>query len=170
MKVYKSSGTMSFCLDCPAKTNCCTRVAHGTEIENPFLFNDEAENIKRRIGGLLSDFSEKFVTNGGVEYLAIKSRAPGCTFFQSGRCTIYDIRPLDCRLFPFDIRRTQSGALMWIVYTDLCPVEFDWRDHFEDAKKLLFSRTLSLIDLETYIDSNIDGMMNRKFIEIEPFQ
>lgn len=43
-----------------------------------------------------------------------------CTFLdKQGKCKIYDIRPLDCRLFPLDIIE-EDGEYYWCVFTT-CP-------------------------------------------------
>jgi Fe-S-cluster containining protein len=45
-----------------------------------------------------------------------------CVFLdREGKCSIYDLRPLDCRLFPLDIIE-ENGEYYWCVFTT-CP---DW--------------------------------------------
>lgn len=48
---------------------------------------------------------------------------PFCYFCDrsENRCKIYDIRPTDCRLFPFDIKLDRETNEYWIgYYEDLC--------------------------------------------------
>ena len=61
----------------------------------------------------------------------------GCAFFANGQCEIYEDRPIDCRLFPVDIREERDGTLVWIVYTRLCPAGFDRTGLLEHAERLL---------------------------------
>ena len=44
----------------------------------------------------------------------------GCHFYDGQRCTIYNERPIDCRLFPFDIAFLE-GEYKLIYYTSICP-------------------------------------------------
>ena len=56
---------------------------------------------------------------------------------QTGNVKIYEDRPIDCRLFPVDIREERDGTLVWIVYTRLCPAGFDRTGLLEHAERLL---------------------------------
>jgi len=50
----------------------------------------------------------------------IGQRADGsCQFLKRNQCTEYQLRPLECRLFPFDIKEIE-GALTWILWLN-CP-------------------------------------------------
>lgn len=43
-----------------------------------------------------------------------------CVFLnKSGRCEVYANRPLECRIFPFDVQE-MNGTLFWVVW-DVCP-------------------------------------------------
>ncbi|HEV7859050.1 MAG TPA: YkgJ family cysteine cluster protein [Pyrinomonadaceae bacterium] len=56
-----------------------------------------------------------------------------CAFLgPEGKCRIYEMRPLDCRLFPLDIIEEQ-GEYYWCVFTT-CP---DWRKMKELFEPLL---------------------------------
>ena len=61
----------------------------------------------------------------------------GCAFFANGHCEIYEDRPIDCRLFPVDIREERDGTLVWVVYTRLCPAGVDRTGLLEHAERLL---------------------------------
>jgi len=46
--------------------------------------------------------AEGLVRRFGVEYcFALKRKGDACVFYEKGLCSIYDIRPAVCRLFPF---------------------------------------------------------------------
>jgi Fe-S-cluster containining protein len=56
-----------------------------------------------------------------------------CAFLNGeGKCSIYDIRPLDCRLFPLDIIE-EDGDYYWCIFTT-CP---DWRKMKELLEPLI---------------------------------
>ncbi|MCK9596012.1 YkgJ family cysteine cluster protein [Candidatus Pacearchaeota archaeon] len=43
-----------------------------------------------------------------------------CIFLDSaGKCTVYDDRPFECRIFPFDIQEI-DGKFLWVIWTN-CP-------------------------------------------------
>jgi Fe-S-cluster containining protein len=42
-----------------------------------------------------------------------------CSFLVDGLCNVYDRRPLECRMFPFDLKRI-DGKIRWIKWT-VCP-------------------------------------------------
>lgn len=156
---------MAFCARCPASQNCCTRVAHGSEIEQPFVFAEEVSALSGASKRSVEEFLDRKITKTGALHLALKSSAHGCTFFKEGRCAVYSVRPLDCRLFPFDIRRTSSG-LRWIAYTSLCPINFDIDENFIAVKKLLKDAMLSPNELLNYVDSDARGMATQVFVDL----
>jgi len=45
----------------------------------------------------------------------------GCIFFVNNQCSIYNNRPIDCRLFPFDFKEIDGEY--WLIYynsIDIC--------------------------------------------------
>jgi Fe-S-cluster containining protein len=52
-----------------------------------------------------------------------------CRFAKNERCSCYDERPLDCRLFPLDIIE-EDGRYWWCIFT-ICP------KHEEIRKRLI---------------------------------
>ena len=52
-----------------------------------------------------------------------------CYFFTSGKCKIYEDRPTDCRLFPFDIVLDKASGEYWVgYYTDICSKELPQKE------------------------------------------
>lgn len=168
MKPPRHNGTMAFCSRCPASKNCCTRVAHGSEIEHPFVFEEEIDALSRASGLPSSAFIAKRYTSDGEAYNSLKSHKSGCIFFAGGSCQVYDIRPLDCRLFPFDIRADSKGVLFWIVYTTLCPVNFNIDDNFHSTKAMFGAAGVTLEEAAAYVRSDAQGMASLPFKVIEP--
>ena len=128
-----TDGTLGFCESCPASGNGCSRVRHGGGVEAPVLLGKEARRIARRTNQEARRFSRNL---GDGVCRQIRSTV-GCAFFANGQCEIYEDRPIDCRLFPVDIREERDGTLVSIVYTRLCPAGFDRTGLLEHAERLL---------------------------------
>lgn len=141
------NGTYSFCTDCyKQKAVCCCA---SEEIDMPLFLDSEVNAIrsglskKRRSTKYYSQplaapydqchvrqisRQEKNTSDGQLEY----SR---CYFFdmETKNCKIYSGRPIDCRLFPFDIRLSGNRSEYIIgYYPDLCDRELP---EFFDMKK-----------------------------------
>jgi len=97
-------------------TSCCTNFV------TPFLTPTEQKNIKKR---KYENFSDNLLING-MEVHSLKKK-PGtneCVFWDKDiGCRIYQNRPFDCKLFPFDIYKI-NGIYTWVVYS--CNPETDW--------------------------------------------
>jgi len=138
-------GTFDFCESCSQHNNCCVRMRHGKgQVASPPLLPHEAGLIASVSKIEISEFAEDTTPPGNG--LAIRANGDRCYFYRDGKCAIYSARPLDCRIFPFDIREV-DGGLFWIVYTDLCPTSFDFRRHFASAKHVLAKSNVSRADL-----------------------
>lgn len=129
-------GTYDFCTQCyQEKTVCCCASEY---VDMPLFLDTETASIRSSLGRkqkqqpkktyskpLPEPFSqasvrqilryEKTDENGNIE--------TRCHFFDSSSnvCKIYASRPLDCRLFPFDIKlSTDNSEYIIGYYTDLC--------------------------------------------------
>ena len=63
-------------------------------------------------------------------------------FLENGRCSAYDKRPLECKIFPFDIEEIGKN-LKWIVW-EFCPASpflntLESLDYFENELLLHYS-------------------------------
>lgn len=143
MKQYISrlNGTFHICNGCKTTKDCCT----GKVIDRAVLTPDDVRNICLETGLQASDFSIATKNN----FANIKLINNNCYFYKNNKCTIYNNRPLDCRLFPFDIRRNESGELILVYYTTVCPSLVNM-DIYKDNALFL----LSFVDnyLEEYAD------------------
>ena len=126
----RSSGHFSFCNNCPADLNCCT----GKNVDLPVLTPQDVQRIIAETGLNRDDFCQSVA---GEQLSTMKAREGACHFYRKGKCTIYNVRPVDCRIFPFDIDRTTSGELVWIVYSSACPNQVDARKHLREVQPLL---------------------------------
>ncbi len=104
-------GTYQFCNGCVGKFDCCCNCE---SIDMPILLPFEAKNISSVTKRSIETFAEKKTNN-----LYQMKRVDGdpkkeCIFFQNSRCSIYDNRPVDCRLFPFDFKEIDGEY--WVIY------------------------------------------------------
>ena len=151
-------GTFDFCSRCPAHANCCSRVKPGGEVETPILFPDDIKAIEEDTGKKAGQFSEGRQGNAA---LWMRSGEAGCYFYQSGSCAIYEVRPIDCRLFPMDLWEKRDGRVMLIAYTRLCPVQFDPKQYLRHAEYLL--RRLGH-NVKSYARAAAPGMEHEPYI------
>ncbi len=122
------NGTYEFCTACHAENKVCCCASD--DIDMPVLLQNETLQIqskspKERKARLFSNSigrtSIRQMKSKPLEKDDISSCA--CHFYDTKehRCTIYDMRPVDCRLFPFDIRLNKETNEYWIGYYDeLC--------------------------------------------------
>lgn len=118
-----AEGTISACKNCSG-LQCCGTLRPGGSIEPPFLTPDDVHRISRVTGLPDDDFSEPRLNPATGKYVVFMRTQPGtgCVFFdhESGRCTIYKHRPIDCRLFPLDIE-FDDGVFYWALHNhDSC--------------------------------------------------
>jgi Fe-S-cluster containining protein len=135
-------------------------------IDNAIVFNEEIVDIEKYLGVKSEHFMQVGRYPEGNPYQTLKHTGKsGCYFYKDGRCEIYPVRPLDCRFFPFDIIEDDDGNLLWIVYTELCPVNFDYRESFEKLKGLFnLPKELAL----AYSRGNTPGMEANRYTVLDP--
>lgn len=111
-----NSGSLNELCDKCSHTSCCNNFV------TPFLTSTEKEKISK-IGHY--NFSDDFSTHGmNVHSLKKKPGTDECVFWsKDAGCGIYQNRPFDCMLFPFDIYKI-DGEYTWVVYS--CNPKSDW--------------------------------------------
>ena len=126
------NGTYDFCTQCSAeKTVCCCA---SEEIDMPLFLDEEVDKIsallssgKRAKRNYSTILPQPFDGTGVRQIKREDADGEGtiskCFFFNQDtkKCRIYEGRPLDCRLFPFDIKLSKDKS-EYIVgyYTELC--------------------------------------------------
>jgi len=68
----------------------------------------------------LDDFAEKIEGFDPYVYRMKKNNEGRCVFLKDNSCSIYPIRPLICRFYPFQLKNTGINKYDF-VYTDECP-------------------------------------------------
>jgi len=169
MNLFKKTereGSFGFCHNCPSNKNCCTRMKTNSPIDNAIVFNEEIEQIESYSGVRREDFLQlgRYPADGPYQTLKHNGNS-GCYFYKNGRCQIYPVRPLDCRFFPFDIIEDDENDLRWIVYTELCPVDFDYKESFQKLKAF-FDLPMELA--LAYSRGKAPGMESNHYIVLDP--
>lgn len=165
-KKSKNFGSFGFCHACPSDKNCCTRMKTNSEIDNAIVFNDEIDQIEKFSGVRREEFLQvgRYPEDGPYQTLNHNGES-GCYFHNSRRCEIYSVRPLDCRFFPFDIIEDDSGNLRWIIYTGLCPKDFDFQESFDHLKAFFdLPKDLAL----AYSKGKAPGMEANHYLVLDP--
>lgn len=108
-------GTYKQCSNCKLKDNCCN--SFKDTIDNVMLHEKEYFNIIKKIN---IKEPEKYFSKIDNEIYNIKTNKNGvCIFYKEGKCQIYENRPNDCKLYPFDIIR-KDGDYYLILYKLKC--------------------------------------------------
>ena len=108
----------SLCSSCDVKP-CCT------SCESPFLFSKDIENLEK-LGKSNEEFIETIQVKGKlIKTLKKKQGTTNCIFWNEKKncCSIYNHRPFDCKIFPFDIIKVGT-KFHWIVFS--CNPNSDW--------------------------------------------
>jgi Fe-S-cluster containining protein len=170
MNASSTEGTFDICGNCPSHAHCCRRIQTFGQLEAPFLLKKEADTIAKRTATEVADFVDSNESAAGRDNLSLKAAGGKCYFYKNGSCTIYEDRPFDCRLFPFDIIGSREGVLFWIVYEELCPTKFDYMKYFASVKRLLTQSEYVEADLRNFASHGAEVMGRHKYKVIEPVQ
>jgi Fe-S-cluster containining protein len=83
------------------------------------LLRREAEQVSRATSQPPSQFAVKIEGKEPYSYEMKKSKDGKCLFLENNRCTIYSVRPLICRFYPFEL--ISRGGKYRFLYTEECP-------------------------------------------------
>ena len=98
------------CQDCKGCSDCCQGMGD-TVILDPLDVHRLCAGLKKLPEELLGSVLELGVTDGNIlPHLAMKGTEERCVFLNTeGRCSIHDISPGFCRLFPLGRYYTEDG-------------------------------------------------------------
>lgn len=127
------NGTYEFCTECYNEHAVCCCASD--EIDMPIFLDTEKRSIAAALPAKKRkkiDFSNPLPAPYNqssvwqmrrIEKNSENKKETRCTFFDPNeqRCNVYNRRPLDCRLFPFDIKLAENKAEYVIgYYPNLC--------------------------------------------------
>lgn len=98
------------CQDCKGCSDCCQGMGD-TVILDPLDVHRLCAGLKKSPEELLGSVVELGITDGNIlPHLAMRGEQERCVFLNTeGRCSIHDIRPGFCRLFPLGRYYTEEG-------------------------------------------------------------
>jgi Fe-S-cluster containining protein len=85
----------------------------------------------------------------GRRLMVLAQRDGACGLLAADRCTAYDLRPQDCRLFPFDLERGPDGSIVGLARLPLDGCG-DERGPRADVAELAATDTLRWRELNDY--------------------
>ncbi len=80
----------------------------------------EAERISLKTRKSVNLFAEKIEGFEPYVFRMKKTENGKCTFLRDNLCIIYQIRPLICRFYPFELKKAEDNKHIF-AYTDECP-------------------------------------------------
>ena len=83
------------------------------------LLRIEAEQISKATLQPPSQFAVKIEGSAPYRYEMKKREDGKCVFLENDRCTIYSVRPLICRFYPFEL--SSHGGKYKFLFTEECP-------------------------------------------------
>ena len=101
---------------CVRCTVCCGDTKDRTR--SILLMKTEADRILKRTCDL-DKFAEKIKGFEPYSYQMRKTEDGKCVFLKDNLCSIYQMRPLICRFYPFQLRNLRNNRYAFI-YTDEC--------------------------------------------------
>lgn len=104
-------GTYRFCNSCVGRFDCCCNC---NRIDMPIILPSEVQKIESISRQSTDAFAIKKTNNLYRMRRKENKEENGCIFFVNNMCSIYDHRPIDCRLFPFDFKEIDGEY--WLIY------------------------------------------------------
>jgi Fe-S-cluster containining protein len=80
----------------------------------------EANHVSQKTSRNIEDFAEKAEGFEPYVYKMKKTEQGKCVFLNGNLCTIYSIRPLICRFYPFEFKNDRKSRPTF-AYTEECP-------------------------------------------------
>jgi uncharacterized protein len=114
--VHRLNAEISAKIDCTSCGNCCV------ELKPPFTAK-EIEQVSQRLNISSGQFKEKYTEfDEGKRYI----KDIPCSFLDGKKCSIYDIRPKDCKTFPYLQKDEFTSRLFGVIDNySICPIVFN---------------------------------------------
>jgi len=84
------------------------------------LLKEEADRISEMNSVGLDEFAERIEGFEPYIFRMRKTMHRKCVFLKDNSCSIYRIRPLICRFYPFQLKNPENNKYIF-EYTDECP-------------------------------------------------
>ena len=87
-------------------------------VRHVLLLETEAETIAKETSQDIKAFTEEVYGFEPYRYEMKKTEAVGkCFFLENNRCTIYEIRPIICRFYPFELKNLGNENYLFLFTT-----------------------------------------------------
>lgn len=106
------------CFECNGCALCCGDTKN--RIRTILLLKLEADRISKKTSKRIEEFAENIEGSEPYVYRMRKTADGKCVFLRDDLCSVYDVRPLICRFYPFELKDTKKGKYVF-AYTDECP-------------------------------------------------
>ncbi len=81
---------------CTGCGKCCTGAPGFV-----FVSQEEIEEMAKHLGMPVALFKRKYVKNRGNRLLLVEKKNHDCIFLKDNKCSIYQVRPKQCRTYPW---------------------------------------------------------------------
>lgn len=101
------------------------------------MLESEAEEISAETGKPIEEFANE--SNGTHPYVYEMVKLDGeCVFLKDNKCTIYKLRPLICRFYPFELKFDANRDVHVFTATSECPMIGQGKQLSKNDFKVLF--------------------------------
>lgn len=166
-------GTFDLCHNCVKRSaTCCSNPA----VDSPMVLPNEAKEIAKLQNIDMSDFAKTVdfakmygdKTLKDLYQMKRQDNSNSCYFYRDSKCTIYDIRPIDCRIFPYDIKLESDGNYYLVYYlTNDCEVR---NMNVDNLKMVSYNTRLFLRLLLPYLREWTDPYCSTHLTENENYK
>ena len=106
--------------DCCKCNNCCRAYA-------VVLDDNDVETISQHLGRSRDDFISEYLEKSDYDESYYRMRTQPCAFLcADGKCSINDVKPAECKGFPFTDQPDRLGSLLGVIsFAEVCPVVFE---------------------------------------------
>lgn len=102
---------------CERCAACCGNTRE--RVRMILLLKVEAERISRDTSKRIGEFAERIEGSEPYIYCMRKTDDGKCVFLKDKSCSIYQIRPLICRFYPFQLKYARNNRPVF-TYTNEC--------------------------------------------------
>jgi uncharacterized protein len=119
MKTMQLNYPTNITFNCTKCGKCCGNTSSKTR--HILLLENDATNIATQTNKKIKQFTTQTPQKTPYIYEMKKNPKTGkCAFNKNNKCTIYDLRPLICRFYPFELTTNPDGTYT-IRATEECP-------------------------------------------------
>ena len=124
-------GTYKQCSNCKSDDNCCNNFKKN--IDNVMIYEKEYFDIIKKLN--ITD-PHIYFSKIDEKIYNIKENNGSCVFYKNGKCEIYNYRPNDCKLYPFDIIKKEESYYL-ILYNLKCINEKEFIKECEKIDQII---------------------------------